>query len=334
MVFVTRLLMADICKQSLLALRKATGHSFQHCKKALESSNNNVQEATKWLEAESLKQGWSKLERTAARVTKEGVLGTAASDNVVAVTELNCETDFVARNAELRGFAAKVSQSLCGEFTNKTSVGLKMLTWGDISKMIFDHQTAEESRAKLVARVGENLNLRRSMVISPPDGEKVAVSCHPDGVFGRYGAAVFYKGGDVDLAEKLCRHIVGMRPSAIGCEADIIKAKKAKEEAKKAREEAKLKAQEAKEAEAKEQESLKATASSEGAQIEEQTEEADKDEQPEEADEDEPELLILQDFVFDQDKKVAEVLRENNMQVTKFWRFECGEELQESKVQQ
>lgn len=90
---------------------------------ALEQSNNDISEAVKWLEAEAVKQGWTKLERSAARTTKEGVFGVAAIDNVAAITEVNCETDFVARNSELRGFAAQISEGLCG--------GKQVWTWPD-----------------------------------------------------------------------------------------------------------------------------------------------------------------------------------------------------------
>jgi len=314
MVFLSRILRADVCKQTLLSLRKTTGHSFQHCKKALEQSNNDISEAVKWLEAEAVRQGWTKLERTAARATKEGVFGVAAIDNVAAVTEVNCETDFVARNSELRGFAARISEGLCGEFSTKVPNGLKVLPWEEFSKLILGQQTIEESRARLVAKMGENLNLQRALVASPPDGEKIAVSCHPDGAFGKYGAVVFYKGGDSELAEKLCRHIVGMRPTAVGSAEDLKKAKEARDAVKLEPEAVKVEAEKP------------ATEGADGEQQEKPEEEA-----LETVDED---LLILQDYVFDQDLKVGDVLRENNMEITKFWRFECGEELLESKARQ
>ncbi|XP_018495377.1 elongation factor Ts, mitochondrial [Galendromus occidentalis] len=317
MVFLSRLLRADICKQSLLSLRKSTGHSFQHCKKALEHSNNDINEAVKWLESEAVKQGWTKLERAAARATKEGVFGVARIENVAAVTEVNCETDFVARNSELRGFAARVSEGLCGEFAEKAPIGLKQISWEEISQLILGEQSIEESRARLVAKLGENLNVRRSLVVSPPDGEKVAVSCHPDGTFGRYGAAIFYKGGNAEIAEKLCRHIIGMRPIAIGTEEDLARAKKARDAYK----------GQAKEAASDKQDAAASGTEGPGGEGEEEAEE----EAPESVDED---LLLLQNYVFDQDLKVADILREHDMEIMKFWRFECGDELMESKARE
>lgn len=50
--------------------------------------------------------------------------------------------------------------------------------------------------------MGENLNLQRALVASPPDGEKIAVSCHPDGAFGKYGAVVFYRGWSPSFLHK------------------------------------------------------------------------------------------------------------------------------------
>lgn len=118
-----------------------------------------------------------------------------------------------------------------------------------------------------------------------------------------------------------------MQPAAIGKEEDVLRAKEARNavklEAEAALDAVKL---EAEAAQATGQEPPQASLEgAEGAEEQEETEEA-----LERVDEN---LLILQDYVFDQDVKVADILRENNMEITKFWRFECGEELFESKAQ-
>lgn len=100
-----------------------------------------------------------------------------------------------------------------------------------------------------------------------------------------------------------------MKPTAVGSEKDL-------EEARQARDAVKL-----------EPEVEKPVAEAAGGEGQEE-----KEEQAEESVEED--LLVLQDYVFDQDLKVGDILRENNMEITKFWRFECGEELMESKARQ
>ena len=124
-------------------------------------------------------------------------------------------------------------------------------------------------------------------------------------------------GGDSGLAEKLCRHIVGMKPTAVGTDDDLIKSREARK---------------AVELKTEATEISDATQDSGAAERAEEGEEAESEQEALEAVDEE--LLVLQDYVFDQDLKVGDVLRENNMEITKFWRFECGEELQESKAQQ
>jgi len=276
MVFLSRLLctaMPEVCKKSLMSLRKSTGHSFQHCKKALVQANNDVDQASKWLEEESLKQGWTKLEKIESRVAKEGVLALEQTSNVVAVTEIHCETDFVARNQELRSFAQKISEELC---KGDTSSSFRVLPWEEIAKLSISGQSVEEGRARLVAKVGEKVSLARAMVLQS-DGSSIMAACHPDNNFGKYGAVMLYKGGDEVLANKVCRHIIGMKPVTIAMK-----------------------------------EFLDA-----GEDVESNTETEDR--------------LAFQEFVFDSDLYVGDVLKENNMEVTKFYRFECAQEITESK---
>ncbi|XP_022700004.1 elongation factor Ts, mitochondrial-like [Varroa jacobsoni] len=310
MVFLTRLLRVDVCKQSLVTLRKSTGHSFQHCKQALEQTNNDVTQATAWLQAEALKKGWTKLERSEAREAQQGVFAMAGlGSNLVAVTEVNCETDFVARNSELRGFAHKISETLCQEVRKgnlAAGTNLQALPWEKLSQLVMDGQSVDEGRARLVAKIGEKVGLRQSVIVAAKGDERLAATCHPDGAFGKYGAVMLYKGGNDDVAEKICQHIIGMKPMSIGKLEDLNKELSEKDAAQKVQ-----------------------AKSSENA--ENLNEDADDHTPQARPSKDNEHRLLMQDFVFDPDTTVGELLQEHGMQITRFYRFECAQEMIENK---
>ncbi|OQR75765.1 elongation factor Ts [Tropilaelaps mercedesae] len=311
MVFLSRILRVEVCKQSLLTLRKTTGHSFQHCKKALEQTENDLSKAVGWLETKALEEGWTKLERTGGRAAHQGVLAMAGrGSNLVAVTEISCETDFVSRNAELRDFAHGVSETIWQEARNENSSSVtkaRTLPWEKIAKLVLNGQSVEDGRARLVTKVGENVSFRQSVLVTAGEGERLAASCHPDVFFGKYGAVVVYKGGDDEIADKVCRHIIGMKPSSIGKVEDLHK---------------KLEKRDA-------IEEVQANSSKE-LTLENLDEDAGEA-VPAEQNKDNEERLLLQDFVFDPDTTVGELLQENDMEITKFWRLECAHEVVENK---
>lgn len=132
---------AGLEKSALSALRKKTGYTFANCKKALELHNNDVNEvrererkteitnilidsystwqAEKWLNQQAQSLGWSKATKLADRVTTQGLVGVLVNGNRGAMVELNCETDFVARNDTFKRFVDYVSR-IALHYTDQT----------------------------------------------------------------------------------------------------------------------------------------------------------------------------------------------------------------------
>lgn len=98
-------------KSALAKLRKATGYTFANCKKALELHNNDLNQAEKWLKEQAQAMGWTKANKLEGRTTAQGLVGVLVEKNIGAMVEVNCETDFVARNAEFQVFLERAAQS-------------------------------------------------------------------------------------------------------------------------------------------------------------------------------------------------------------------------------
>lgn len=98
-------------KSPLAKLRKATGYTFANCKKALELHNNDLEQAEKWLKDQAQAMGWTKASKLEGRATAQGLIGVLVEKNIGALVEVNCETDFVARNSEFQAFLEKAANS-------------------------------------------------------------------------------------------------------------------------------------------------------------------------------------------------------------------------------
>lgn len=121
-------------KSKLAALRKKTGYTFVNCKKALELHQNDIAQAEFWLKQQAQSLGWSKATKLEGRQTTQGLIGVAVRDQYAVLVEVNCETDFVARNNEFQKIVEETANS-CLNFTKnhqKSSSGVTK-----VSKKIF-----------------------------------------------------------------------------------------------------------------------------------------------------------------------------------------------------
>lgn len=98
-------------KSLLASLRKKTGYTFANCKKALEIHNNDLNLAETWLRQQAQELGWSKATKLEGRRTTQGLIGVAVRDNDGVLVEVNCETDFVARNAEFQKIVEETTRT-------------------------------------------------------------------------------------------------------------------------------------------------------------------------------------------------------------------------------
>nr|KAF6375666.1 Ts translation elongation factor, mitochondrial [Pipistrellus kuhlii] len=96
-------------KELLMKLRRKTGYSFVNCKKALETCGGDLKQAESWLHEKAQKEGWSKAAKLHGRKTKEGLIGLLQEGNSTVLVEVNCETDFVARNLKFQQLVQQVA---------------------------------------------------------------------------------------------------------------------------------------------------------------------------------------------------------------------------------
>lgn len=177
-------------------LRERTGAGMMDCKKALQETNGDIEAAIENMR----KSGQAKAAKKAGRVAAEGVILTKTEGNVGTLVELNCETDFVARDENFLSFGGKVIDAA---FANKET---------DVEKLkatAIDGGTVEEVRETLVAKIGENMNVRR--VITLEGGDRVEAYVHG----GRIGVLVAITGGDEELAKDLAMHVAASAPQFV-----------------------------------------------------------------------------------------------------------------------
>lgn len=104
---------APVSKTALSSLRKKTGYSFANCKKALEQFGEDVNQAEAWLKEQAQKEGWAKATKLQDRSAVQGLVGVNCNpeEGTGILVEVNCETDFVARNSKFQDMVALVTES-------------------------------------------------------------------------------------------------------------------------------------------------------------------------------------------------------------------------------
>ena len=178
------------------ALRESTGAGMMDCKRALTETNGDAEAARDLLR----KQGAAAADKKASRAAAEGVIAVAESSGAVAVAEVNCETDFVARREDFRRYAASVAQTVA----DQAPASLR-----DLLALDVDGQSLEQTRQDAVARIGENISVRRFERIRA-QGD-AAVYVHNN----RIGVVVDIEGGDTELGKNIAMHVAAMRPQHV-----------------------------------------------------------------------------------------------------------------------
>ncbi|CAK1544201.1 unnamed protein product [Leptosia nina] len=217
-------------ESSLLAkLRKKTGYTIANCKKALEMHNNDTDKAEAWLNDQAQAMGWAKATKLAGRKALQGLVAVKFDKNHGVLVELNCETDFVAKNEKFHKMVEDAT-SACYKFahTNLQSKGAvtKMeLDSEQLGNLSIDGKKLSEVLALFIGSVGENAVLRRAECWKANSNDvKISAYTHPapsvasDYSAGKYGALLAYKqANDIeDRGRQLCQHIVGCSPLKIG----------------------------------------------------------------------------------------------------------------------
>ena len=178
-------------------LREMTGAGMMDCKKALVAADGDIEKAID----DMRKNGQAKAAKKAGRVTAEGVIVSASSANGVFIAEINCETDFVAKDASFNEFCNNVV-ALAAENNVTDVAALKALTYAN-------GETVEVFLNNLIAKIGENMSIRR---ISAIKGSNVGLYIHGN---KRIGVLVDMEGGDNALANDVAMHVCGLAPQYV-----------------------------------------------------------------------------------------------------------------------
>ena len=186
----------SITAEAVKQLRERTGAGMMDCKKALVETQGDLDAAAELMR----KQGLAKADKKASRVAAEGVIALekSADGKSAAMVEVNCETDFVAREADFQGFCTDVAKvALAANPASLEALNALALPSGE---------SIDERRRALVAKIGENISVRRHAALSAT------------GVLGAYrhgtriGALVALEGGDAALAHDIAMHVAAVNP--------------------------------------------------------------------------------------------------------------------------
>ncbi len=200
--------MAQITASLVKELREKTGAGMMDCKKALSESDGDLEGAVDWLR----KKGLSKAAKKAGRVAADGLVGVGLRDSMGAGVEVNCETDFVARNDSFQAFVREVAD-------------LALDVDGDVEQLgaaqaASSGKSVHDTLTDLIATIGENMTLRRSAALKAEPGV-VAVYVHAPTAdsLGRIGVLTALESeGDADklreLGRKVCMHVAATQPLA------------------------------------------------------------------------------------------------------------------------
>jgi elongation factor Ts len=213
--------MANITAQMVKELRDQTGAGMMDCKAALGETSGNMEQAVDWLR----KKGLAKAANKAGRVAADGLIGLSLSDKKGVVVEVNSETDFVARNDFFQGLVRMIADIA---MTAGTDVDA-------ILKAKVGHQTVADAIAESIAKIGENLTLRRAAALEVGTGV-IASYVHSSVAegLGKIGVLVALEStGSADELKSFGRmvamHVAASNPLALDSsklDADLIRREK------------------------------------------------------------------------------------------------------------
>jgi elongation factor Ts len=180
-------------------LRESTGAGMMDAKKALTETNGDMDAALDWLRTKGLARAAKKSGRTAA----EGLVGVAVEGGRGVVVEVNSETDFVAKNAEFQALVRDVARA-----------GLKAQDVDSLKQVDVAGRTAEVAVTEAIARIGENMTIRRMAGL---EGQTVVSYVHNaagEGL-GKIGVLVALSGTDTGIGRQIAMHVAAANPAAL-----------------------------------------------------------------------------------------------------------------------
>lgn len=279
-----------ISAQSVKELRERTGAGMMDCKRALEETNGDMEKAIDLLR----ERGMAKAAKKSGRIAAEGLTATAVLGNVAAIVEVNCETDFVAKNPEFQALVKDIAEHVVSQRPATVEAALEQPFKGA-------GETLAQVINEKISTIGENISFRRFFVSEKSDSGVFGTYLH---MGGRIGVLVTLEGTqDETLARDLGMHAAASNPRFANRE------EVSQEEID------------------REREVLKNQALAEGkpANIVEKMVEGRLSKFFEEY------VLVEQPFVKDPDKKVSALLKEAGATLKEFARFQVGEGIEKKQ---
>jgi elongation factor Ts len=183
----------EITASLVKELRERSGAGMMECKKALTENTGDIEAAMEYLR----KTGLAKADKKADRVAAEGRIGMASNGGKAVLVEVNSETDFVAKDDNFLAFVSAVSEA---------ALAANVADAEALKSVAMNGASVEETRAALITKVGENVQVRRLVRIE--SSNTVAAYIHG----GRIGVLVELAGGDMELARGIAMHVAAMNP--------------------------------------------------------------------------------------------------------------------------
>ena len=177
-------------------LREATGAGMLDCKKALEASNGNMEDAITWLR----EKGISKAAKKASRIAAEGLAVAKVEGNKAVIVEVNSETDFVAKNEEFKTLVNIIADTVLNSDVKSVE---------EANKLTHDGKTIEELVVDKTATIGEKLSFRRFEIVTKEDNQVFGTYSH---MGGKIVTLTVMDGNDAELAKDIAMQAAAMRP--------------------------------------------------------------------------------------------------------------------------
>ncbi len=178
-------------------LRELTGSGFIDCKKALDATNGNIEEAIKWLQ----ENGIAKAVKKSGRIAAEGLVSTLVNDKFGVIYEVNSETDFVAKNEKFITLVNEIGNILISNDFKNDEEALKLKN--------NKGQTIEELATLATSTIGEKISFRRAIKFPKSEGMFIGNYTHSD---GQKAALFIAKGANDEFLKGIAMHITAMNP--------------------------------------------------------------------------------------------------------------------------
>lgn len=183
--------------QDVKSLREKTGAGMMDCKKALQETNGDMEEAITWLR----EKGISKAAKKASRIAAEGLTKAVEKGNKAAIIEINSETDFVAKNETFISFVEALANTL---------VESDVTTLEEANELKIDNETVADTIINLTAKIGEKISFRRFEIVKKTDSQVFGIYSH---MGGKITTLVVLEGANKDVARDVAMHAAAMRPT-------------------------------------------------------------------------------------------------------------------------